>query len=118
MGRVQAPASGRLRHQPILRIFLALAAIISSGAQFNATDLSTLISTLPEESCMSLKQLKEAVLQAAWVAPPPFNVSVVMLTTCNLRVSLPVDSRVIYFDVDHKCMPLRWLLAWMGYRAP
>ena len=50
---------------------------------------------------MSLKQLKEAVLQAAWVAPPPFNVSVVMLTTCNLRVSL--DSWVIYFDVISTC---------------
>ena len=92
MGDVQALesryASGRLRNQSILRLILALIALISCGAQFNMTDLSAMISNLPEESCMSLKQLAEAVRHAAWIAPPPFNVSVVMLTTCNLRVSL------------------------------
>ena len=92
MGDIQALESrytfGPLCNQSILRLVLALIALISCGAQFNMTDLSAMISNLPEESCMSLKQLEEAVRHAAWIAPPPFNVSVVMLTTCNLRVSL------------------------------
>ena len=55
---------------------------IQTKAQFNHTALEALVSSLPHESCMSKKQLGEAILSAA------YNTSqgrAVVLTTCNLK---------------------------------